>query len=59
MPWGARKGFNIGPLRLTISGRGLSWSLGTKGARAGRNADGRKHVTIRPLLGLSYRRTRR
>jgi Protein of unknown function (DUF4236) len=50
-----RKSFGSGPFRMTVSKRGVSYSLGTKGARLTKRADGRVSSTLRvPGTGLSY-----
>ncbi|MFC5748786.1 DUF4236 domain-containing protein [Actinomadura rugatobispora] len=58
MGWHYRKSIKIGPFRLNLSRSGVGHSVGARGARYTRGADGRKAVTLRvPGTGLSWRRT--
>lgn len=50
-----RKSINIGPLRLNLSKSGVGFSLGYKGIRFTKLADGRTRKTFSlPGTGLSY-----
>lgn len=44
MGWSFRKAFRLGPLRLSLSKRGVGASVGVKGARAGIDAAGKPYV---------------
>lgn len=53
-----RKTKKIGPVRLTASKGGVSYSVGAGPARVTRRADGRTQATVRaPGTGLSYTHT--
>jgi hypothetical protein len=41
MAWSFRKSLNFGPLRVNLSKKGLGFSIGGRGFRAGRDAQGR------------------
>jgi hypothetical protein len=47
---------SFGPLRLTLSRRGLGASLGLGPLRIGRSATGRKTRSLRLLSGLFWRK---
>lgn len=50
-----RKSFKAGPIRVTASKSGISYSAGVKGARITKRADGRVQTTFSaPGTGLSY-----
>ncbi|ACU77366.1 hypothetical protein Caci_8546 [Catenulispora acidiphila DSM 44928] len=50
-----RKTFKAGPIRVTASKSGISYSAGVKGARVTKRADGRVQTTLSaPGTGLSY-----
>lgn len=50
-----RKSKNFGPLRINLSKTGVGWSVGTKGARYTKRADGKKQTTLSiPGTGISY-----
>lgn len=50
-----RKSFGKGPIRVTISKSGVSTSVGVKGARITRRADGKTQTTVGiPGTGISY-----
>ena len=50
-----RKSKNFGPLRINLSKTGVGWSIGTKGVRYTKRADGKKQTTLSvPGTGLSY-----
>lgn len=51
-----RKSFNLGFVRINISGSGIGWSWGIKGLRFGRDSKGRgfRSITI-PGTGFSER----
>jgi len=50
-----RKSINLGPLRLNISKKGIGYSVGTKGARVTKTADGKTRTTLSiPGTGISY-----
>jgi hypothetical protein len=54
-----RKSFKAGPVRVTASKSGISYSAGVKGARITKRADGRVQTTLSaPGTGLSYTTTR-
>jgi hypothetical protein len=58
MGWEFRKSLRFGPLRVTLSKRGLSYSAGVRGARVTKRADGKVQETFSvPGTGLSYRTT--
>ncbi|WP_242608800.1 DUF4236 domain-containing protein [Actinomadura formosensis] len=47
----------MGPFRINFSKKGVGHSVGTRGARYTRSADGRREMTFRiPGTGLSWRR---
>lgn len=51
-----RKSVNFGPLRVNLSKKGAGWSIGGKGARFTKSADGRSYSTYSiPGTGVSYR----
>ena len=51
-----RKSMNFGPLRVNLSKKGAGWSIGGKGARFTKSADGRSYSTYSiPGTGVSYR----
>jgi hypothetical protein len=53
-----RRSFSFGPLRWTFTRRGVSTSLGIKGARVSLSSDGRVRETLGlPGTGVSYTRT--
>lgn len=55
MAWIYRKSFNLGPLRITLSKTGLSFSVGTKGFRTGVNSKGRRYTSVSiPGTGVRY-----
>jgi hypothetical protein len=55
----ARKTFRLGPLNVTVSASGLSFSLGGRHGRVGVNTKGRKRLTLRPARGWRFERSRR
>ena len=58
MGWSYRKSLRMGPFRLNFSKKGVGHSVGGRGARYTRSADGRRHMTLRiPGTGLSWRRS--
>ncbi|WP_345177266.1 DUF4236 domain-containing protein [Actinomadura verrucosospora] len=58
MGWSYRKSLKMGPFRLNFSKKGVGHSVGARGARYTRSADGRRHMTLRiPGTGLSWRRS--
>lgn len=53
-----RKSFKVGPFRTTISKSGISTSVGVKGARITKRADGKTQTTLSvPGTGISYVKT--
>src|ERR1700730_9702015 len=53
-----RKTFKAGPVRVTASKSGISYSAGVKGARITKRADGRGQTTLSaPRTGLRYTTT--
>lgn len=46
MRWSISKSFNLGPLRITMSKSGLSFSLGVPGARASLNTKGEAGIRV-------------
>lgn len=51
-----RKSLRMGPFRVTLSKRGLSYSAGVKGARVTKRVDGKVQRTFSiPGTGISYR----
>jgi hypothetical protein len=55
MGWRFRRSKNIGPVRVTLSKRGLGVSVGVPGARVGIGPDGRQRSTVSvPGTGVSY-----
>jgi len=59
MPWSFRRSKTVGPLRLTLGKRGLSGSIGTRGARISKSTTGRSGVSFRLPGGFSFRKSRR
>ena len=58
MGFSYRKSAKIGPFRVTASKSGISYSVGVKGARVTKRANGRVQATLRaPGTGLSYTKT--
>lgn len=50
-----RKSFKIGPFRFTASKSGISYSVGVKGARVTKRADGKTQTTLSiPGTGISH-----
>ena len=50
-----RKSVNLGPLRVNFSKSGIGWSVGTKGARFTKKANGGYRTTVGvPGTGVSY-----
>lgn len=50
-----RKSFKLGPIRYTISKSGVSTSIGTKGYRVTKRADGKIQRTVSiPGTGISH-----
>lgn len=50
-----RKSFKLGPIRYTISKSGISTSIGTKGYRVTKRADGKIQRTVSiPGTGISH-----
>ncbi|WP_395107784.1 DUF4236 domain-containing protein [Actinomadura sp. SCN-SB] len=57
MGWSYRKSIKVGPFRFNLSRRGVGHSVGRRGVRYTRAADGRREMTFRiPGTGLSWRR---
>jgi hypothetical protein len=57
MGWGYRKSLKFGPFRINLSKSGIGHSVGGKGARYTKTADGGRMMTFRvPGTGLSWRR---
>ena len=55
MGWMWRKVYRFGPLRTTISNRGLGWSLGTPFLRYGIGPSGTRYISIGiPGTGLYF-----
>lgn len=55
MGWRFRKAFNFGPLRTTLSPKGVGTSVGFMGFRLGISAEGRKYWSFGiPGTGLYY-----
>jgi hypothetical protein len=53
-----RKSFSCGPVRVTLSKKGVSTSIGTKGARITKKANGKTQTTLSiPNSGISYTST--
>ena len=53
-----RKTFKAGPFRMTVSNKGVSSSVGVKGARVTKRADGKVQTTASiPGTGMSYTTT--
>lgn len=51
----ARKSFKAGPARMTFSKSGVSTSVGVKGVRVGKMANGKTRTTLSvPGTGISY-----
>jgi len=56
MGWNLRRSVNFGPLRVNFSKSGVGYSVGTRGLRVGRDAEGRRYSSISiPRTGI-YRR---
>ena len=51
-----RRSKSFGPVRLTLSKRGLGVSAGAGGLRIGRGASGRRTGSVRLLKGLFWRK---
>lgn len=55
-----RKSVKLGPFRATVSKSGVSYSVGGKGARVTKRADGRTQTTVGiPGTGVSYTTTQK
>lgn len=53
-----RKTKSIGPLKFTVTPKGIGTSVGVKGARIGRGSDGKTRISASiPGSGLSYQHT--
>ncbi|MDI9404127.1 MAG: DUF4236 domain-containing protein [Limnohabitans sp.] len=51
-----RRSVNLGPFRVNLSRGGVGWSVGGRGLRTGRSAQGRRYTTISiPGTGVGYR----
>ena len=46
MAWSFRKRINLGPFRINLSKKGVGYSIGGTGIRAGRDAQGREYTQI-------------
>ncbi|WP_054684809.1 DUF4236 domain-containing protein [Rhodothermus marinus] len=46
MPLHLYRTFRLGPVRLTISHRGIGLSIGTRGLRIGRTPSGRPYIRL-------------
>jgi hypothetical protein len=56
MGWNLRRGFNLGPLRINLSKKGVGASVGVRGFRVGQDAGGRNYSQVSiPGTGI-YRR---
>lgn len=56
MGWSFRKTNSFGPLRITFSKSGVSFSLGAKGVRTRIDSHGKRTTTVSiPGTGISYR----
>ncbi|MCS6132628.1 DUF4236 domain-containing protein [Clostridium botulinum] len=50
-----RKSKSFGPFKVNLSKKGVGWSVGTKGVRYTKRADGKKQTTLSiPGTGISY-----
>lgn len=50
-----RKSVKAGPFRINFSKKGVGWSVGTKGIRYTKRADGKSQTTYSiPRTGISY-----
>lgn len=57
MAWTFRKSINLGPIRITFSSSGISFSVGGRGFRTGVNARGRRYTSVSiPGTGVRYRK---
>jgi hypothetical protein len=57
MGWNLRKAFNFGPLRISLSRKGVGYSVGVRGFRVGRDGKGQNYSqTSIPGTGI-YKRT--
>lgn len=55
MGWRFRRSRKVGPVRFTLSNRGIGTSVGAGGVRAGRSATGRRWLSFALLgTGLSF-----
>lgn len=55
-----RKSVKLGPVRVNLSKSGVSYSVGVKGARVTKRADGRVQTTVGvPGTGLYYTETKK
>jgi len=57
--FGMRKSMKIGPFRMTLSGRGLTGSVGGKRGRVGLSSNGRRRSSVNFGHGLRWTRTRK
>lgn len=58
MGWQFRKSFSLGPLRFTVTSKGVSLSVGAKGFRTGINSQGRKYTSVTiPGTGWRYHKS--
>lgn len=58
MGWRYRKTAAFGPFRMTMSKRGVGYSVGAGGFRTGVRANGRQYSSVSiPGTGLSYSQT--
>ncbi len=46
MPWSFRRSINFGPFRVNLSRRGAGFSLGVRGFRVGKDAQGRNYTQV-------------
>src|ERR1700683_2032215 len=55
MGWRWWKSFGFGPLRMTLSNRGIGWNIGTSFLRLGVGPSGAQYILVRiPGTGIGF-----
>lgn len=58
MRWRWRKSIGFGPIRTTLTTRGVGWSVGIPGLRYGISATGRRYISVgipgTGIYGMQY-----
>lgn len=58
MAWSFRKSINLGPFRVNVGKSGVGYSVGGKGFRVGRKANGASFTSASiPGTGMRYQKT--